>query len=694
MAGQWIIEDEPTPGKWVVDDEPAAKTAGKSINRGLSDIPRQIGLTARYAMEGPAQAAQIFTEPVAGLMRAGGIKTKSLSEMATGLANMIGLPSPEGANERVIGDAARLVAGAGGLGAAAGAGSALPGMTGKVMTSLAANPMQQISSAAGAGLAGGASREAGGSGLLQAAASLVGGVGGGLAPGLAAGVLNAGKRLVTPASTPQQLDMQISAVLGKAGTDYSKLPGQVQNSLRTELRDSLQAGRELDPEAVRRLADFRMVSGATPTRGMVSQDPVQITREMNLAKMGANSADNQLQGMARIQNQNNRALIGNINESGAQRGDLFQAGEGSISAIVGRDAERGAKVSGMYNAARDMPGGNVPLDRTPFVNGIYDSLARENKMAFLPESVSNMIDTISKGFVRANGQDFAVPFDAKALDNLMTTISTAQRGTQDGNVKAALTIARKAIDAAQVSPIKAQFGGNQVVTEGGANFLKNADAEAPAFMGALNQARAAAAERFNWRESSRPVEAALDGAQPDNFVKRFVIGGSLADARAVAENAPSAGVKDAIVSHLKDKALNGNSDEIGKFSQAAFNKELFNIGDKKLGVFFSPEELQQLKALGRVSSYMTNQPVGSAVNNSNSGALVLGRGADLLSGLAGRLPFGGAALADPLRNLNISLTQRQAQNITPGLLAQQPRQPLLDSFLLPGMAVGGGLLAP
>lgn len=674
--------------------EPTAVTAGKSINRGLSDIPRQIGLTARYALEGPAQAAQIFTEPVAGLMRAGGIKTKSLGEMATGFADMIGLPSPQGANERVIGDATRLLSGAGGMGAAAGAGSALSGATGKVMTALAANPMQQLGSAVGAGLAGGASREAGGNGWMQAAASLAGGVGGGLAPGMASGVMNAGKRIFAPAVTPQQLDVQISTVLGKAGTDYSQLPSQVQNSLRNELSDALKAGKELNPEAVRRLADFRMVPGATPTRGMVSQDPVQITREMNLAKTGANSADAQLQGMARIQNQNNQALIGNINQLGAQRGDLFRAGEGSIGAIVGRDTERGKAVTGMYNAAKEMPGGNIPLDRTPFVNGIYDSLARENKLAFLPENVSSMINTISKGSVRANGQNFDVPFDAKALDNLMTTIATEQRGTQNGNVKAALSIARKAIDAAQVAPIKMQFGGNQAVTSGGANFLKSADAEAPAYMDALNQARKAAADRFNWRESSRPVDAALNGAQPDNFVKKFVIGGSLADARAVADNAPASGVKDAIVAHLKEKALNGNSDEIGKFSQSAYNKELFNIGDRKLSVFFSPEELAQLKAQGRVSSYMTNQPAGSAVGNSNTGSLILGRGADLLSNFAGRLPFGGAALADPLKNLNISLTQRQAQNIMPGLLATQPRQPMLDSLMLPGMAAGGGLLSP
>ena len=97
-----------------VDHDPF-KAAGKSLNRGLSDIPRQLGLTARYALEGPAQAAQVFTEPVAGLMRWAGIPTRPLGEIASGAADAIGLPKPETSQERVVGDATRLLAGTGGM---------------------------------------------------------------------------------------------------------------------------------------------------------------------------------------------------------------------------------------------------------------------------------------------------------------------------------------------------------------------------------------------------------------------------------------------------------------------------------------------------------------------------------------------------------------------------------------------------
>lgn len=676
-----------------------AIAAGQALNAGIGGIPRQLGLTARYGIEGLANTAQVATEPLRYFTdmllpdRSSAPKSTPLGVQATKLADAIGLPSPQTPMERVVGDATRLVAGSGGMAGGAALASQLPGTTGAVMGGLASNPVSQLTSAAGAGLAGGASREAGGNGWLQAGASLLGGVTGGLAPSVATAAANGVKSLLTPKLSPQEMDVQLTAILGKSGQDYSQLAPNVRASLRNELADALKTGQNLDPAAVARLADFKTV-GATPTRGMISLDPVQITREQNLAKIAANSGDSQLHGLPQLQNQNNEALIGALNKSGAAAGDPFQAGQNAISAITAKDAALKSSVSDLYNTARNMPGGEIPLNRAAVVNGIYDALNKENKLAYLPPDISKTLNSISLGETTINGQKFTVPFDAKALDNLMTDIATAQRGTQDGNVKAALMLARKAIDNVNIAPVKASFGGNQLVTQAGADFLKNQDAQAPAFLDALNQARAAHAARMGWQDSSAPVNAALNGAQPDNFVKRFVLNGSLADVKAVAEAAPNSGMKEAILSHLKDRALNSASDEVGKFSQSAFNKALGQIGDRKLSVFFSPEELNQLKAVGRASSYMQAQPVGSAVNNSNSGALVLGRGADFLGAMASKIPMGKQIIADPLRNINISLTQKAAQNVVPGLLFPLEKPPVINSMLLPGAAVAGGLLSP
>ena len=723
MAGYVLMDDGPEPqrkGYILLDDDAPAKkespSFGKQLNAAISDIPRQIGLTGRYALEGPAQALQMFTEPVAGLMRGVGIPTKPLSQIATEAADGMGLPKPQSTQERVVGDAARLVAGAGGMLGASQQVAKLPGLVGQAGAALAANPTAQLTSSGGAGLLGGASREAGGNEWQQAGAALAGGVAGGLVPGVANSAanmgkraINAGKQFLNAGMTPAQMDVQIEQVLSRGGVDYSKVPERVRQSLRKELGDSLQLGRELDPTATARLAEFRQL-GVTPTRGMITQDPVQITREMNLAKSGANSADGGLQGLARVQNENNSRLIGLLNESGAAKGDAFAAGQQAIRAITSKDSMLQKGVSGMYDAARAMPGGDTPLNRSAVVNGIYDSLAKQNKLAYLPDNIASMLNTISEGQVTRNGQTFNVPFNANVLDNLMTDIATAQRSTADGNVKAALKIAREALDNTPIQPVKAQFGGNQLVTEQGAAYLRNQDAAAGKYMDALREAKGAARSRFAWQESSRPVDAALSGAQPDSFVKKFVLNGTVDDAKSLAKelgsvappgtladprnpvNARGPGIdsiKEAIMAHLKDQSIGGQADEVGKFSAAAYTRALNKIGDRKLSVFFSPEELAQMKSVGRVSSLMMSQPVGSAVNNSNSGALLLGRGLDAL----GKIPFIGPNVVPAIQNIRVGVQQRAAQNILPGLLVEQPKESLSRGLLAPAAVYGAGLLS-
>lgn len=701
---RYVYADEEPQGRYVfVDDTPTVVKAGNALN----DIPRQVGLTARYGLEGLGQALQVGTEPIRYLMDkvtpereqtlsglvTGEKKPKSLplSMVASNVADWIGLPKPQNATERVVGDATRLVAGGGGVMGLSGALSrSASGVTQNVLQSLASNPMQQTSAAVGAGLAGGSSREAGGGDLQQAGSALLGGVAGGLVPGL----VNAGTSAVRGVvgkmtQTPAQIDQRLNVVFERAGMDYSQVPERVRQSLRTEAASAIAAGRDLNPQALGRLADFKALN-VTPTKGMVTLDPVQITREQNLAKIGANSADGQLQGLARTQNENNQRFIQVLNEGGANRGDAMSAGQRAINSIQAQDDALKSAVSERYTAARAMPGADIPLNRSAVVNSVFDALAKENKMAYLPESISNTLNTVSQGVIERNGQRFEVPFTANVLDNLLTDIATAQRGTQDGNVKAALKIARDAITATPIQPVKNTFGGNQLVTDAGAQFLRAKDAQAGQYMDALNEARKAAAQRFGWQESSRPVEAALGGAQPDDFVKRFVIGGKLSDVQALKNTVDIAPLKDAVVGYLKDRALSGAADEVGKFSQSAFNKAIRDIGKEKMATLFSQEELDQLQRLGRVASYAQAQPIGSAVNNSNSGALMLGRGLDVLN----QIPILGPNIAPAIKNIEVGIQQRAAQNVGKGLLAPQQQISPRAGLLAPVTAYSGGLLAP
>lgn len=682
MAGQWLIEDA-APGKWVIDETkaPAAVKSGNVLN----DIGRQLGLTARYGMEGLANTAQILTEPIRYAIDriTGNVgKTKPLGALATDAADFISLPSPQGANERVVGDATRLLAGTGGTLGAGMLATKAPGIIGSMGDMLSQAPISQLASATGSGLASGASREAGGNTGQQVLSAVVGGLGG-------AGAASAGNAMLTKASqlknalmSPAQFDGKISGILQRAGVDYSQFPEKVKQSMRSELADALKANQELDPASVARLLDFK-ANNLTPTRGMVSLDPVQITREQNLAKIAANSSDGQLHGLPRIQNQNNSQLITNLNESGASSGNMNAAGNAVTSSILGRQASLRIAEQAAWDAAKTSPGYTKPISSSAISN-INSAIGDEGLMPFMNPTISKYMEAFQTGH----------PFTPQAYRNLQSML--AREASKGGNEGAAASLAQRILVKSDLSPAGFESSGNALVTPQTASAMQNLDNAASDSIAAVNAARGATKRAYGYEESSPLVRSVLSDSatsDPQRIAQRFVIGGTAKEAEDLVNQVGPQGkeiIKNALVNHLKNKALNGAADEIGKFSQSTFNRELKALSDSgKLELFFSKPEIEQLQSMGRAASYMQVQPVGSAVGNSNTGAVMLGKGLDWVNSVAKKIPGGQTFVADPLRNIEISLNQRQAQNILPGLLATQPKKPMIGSFLSPSIAIGG-----
>jgi hypothetical protein len=108
----------------------------------------------------------------------------------------------------------------------------------------------------------------------------------------------------------------------------------------------------------------------------------------------------------------------------------------------------------------------------------------------------------------------------------------------------------------------------------------------------------------------------------------------------------------------------------------------------KLKLFFKPERLRKLKALGRVASYETVQPKGSAVNNSNTAAGfagILDRIAN--SSLVGKIPFGDAAVRTAARNWSASIGVDKAMNpnAAVALPPEKPESAILEKLIGPGL---------
>lgn len=699
--GRYVIEDdEPAPTtaskRYVIEDAPEPGF-GEKVNTGLDSLPRQLGLTARHGIEGLAQVADIPGAPLAYLMNKALPAKQTLSGLVTGeqplprfqkpsaavsgALDRMGLPTPNTPTERVVGDASRILAGGGGMvkGTQA-AGKVLP-----ALLPLAARPGLQASSAVGSGLAVGYTRETGGDPTSQLVAALLGGV---AAPGAVAG-LNAGGNYVRNTINairdvkPPQVNIQITNAIQQAGYNPASVPKRVMNMLETDAADAMRQG-ELSPDALRRLVDYRLI-GATPARGNLTLNPVDLTKQHNLSKIGANSSSPKLQGLAMRQNDNTGTLLRNLNEMGANTADDAYAGGQKVMGALERTAGRkqGA-INDAYEAARAKTGIDAEIDPSAFTQRAGD-LLRENLLeGALPADIRRILNDAAAG---------KIPLTVRTAEQIKTAMGNLQRSSADGGTRRAIGLVRQALDDAPLLPGRQANPGNLPAVPGTVppSMMQQGDDAISAF----NQARGL---NRNWRglvEKTPALQAIEDGVQPDKFVQQYIIQGAgkanvmdVARLKNAVKDSPEAlqAIRGQILAHLKAKATSGKSDEAMTFSQSGYNNAFAGIGERKLRMFFDRAEIDKMKAVGRVAMYEQIQPSGSAVNNSNTAAMAIGR---LFDGILQKIPFGEAALSGPAKNITTSYQAGGVSNIPKALNLPQKAVPgqriPLPLLLTPGL---------
>ena len=586
--------------------------------------------------------------------------------------------------ENVVGDTARLMAGAGGL--AGTTGALARGATGAIqagLQGLAANPSQQIVSAAGAGAAGGAAREAGAPAPVQLAAGLAGGL---LAPAVVsrgqAVADNIGNRIA--AMRPSQVLDRVKSSLAQSGIAWETVPPRVQQQLMAEATAALRTG-DLNPQALARLADFQQVQGSTPTRGMLTQDPHIVTREQNLAKMQAQLGGT---GLPDIQNQNNAALVRALNEFNPNS-DPAAVGASATGALRSRLNTQRANINALYSQARDSAGRSFPLDGRTFADKAIKALDDNLVGGALPADVRNHINRISAG---------EVPFTVDYAEQLKTRIAKLQRGTSDGSARYALGLVRQALEDTPILGLGDQTAaaGARAVNPGNLPAIPGQPNLGEQAVEAFTRARGANRSMMRQIENTPALQALEAGnLAPEKFVQQFIVGPSASYAdvrrlgRLLAGNQQAReSVRSGIVQHLKDRALSGKPDDIGaaRFSADQYARALKSLGDSKLSAFFDSAEIRQLHAISRVSRLMVNQPVGSAVNNSNTAAAAIGRILDMM-GSAGR-GFKLLNIGDQIKAIEAALGQRKALGVRGALI--QPRAPR-QGAAIPAAVYGSAL---
>lgn len=635
----------------------------------LQNVGRQAGLLARSLIKGPLDVADFVTTPVReslNLIPGVNIPTGALQQS---IPEALGLPTPEGKAENVLTKGAEMAGGAGAfMKGAQVVGKALPAAAVKtkdVLSMMAANPFLQMTSAAAGGGAGEYVKQEGGSPTEQLMASLGAGLGTGLAVGVGQKVATAGKSLLDSfRGGPQlnaQVDVTIQNALKQSGINASEVPASVMTQLRADVQKALKSG-TVSPDAARRLADYRLV-GATPTSANLTLDPAAVSQQRNLAKIGINSQDPALQKLGQVQNVNNRVLIENLNRMGADTtDDNIAAAQKIITAIEGKNTTAKSAIDDLYKLARGTEGRSAMLDPSAFTNRASNLLDEALLGGKLPADVRNKLNDVATG---------KMPLTVDVAEQLKTAVASLQRASIDGAEKKALGMVRQALEE---TPLL-QGQGQKAID-------------------AFNRARAANRAWMGVVDKTPALQAVRDGVQPDKFVQTYIVGtGKDANIDAVTrlgelvKGNPEASIaiRDNLAQYLKSKAISGAADEVGNFSQSNYNKALQAIGDRKLSLFFKPEEINQLKAIGRVASYEQFQPKGSAVNNSNTAGAAISTILDKLgsSPILRKIPLLAEIAGNPVKSVATNIQAGKAMDVKNALALPRASEKQVPTWMIP-----------
>ena len=405
--------------------------------------------------------------------------------------------------------------------------------------------------------------------------------------------------------SPVDIGNEIRASLQKDGIDPSQIPEGVMFELTQDVKTALAKGKNLDPAALLRKHDFDKL-GIKPTLGQITRDPTQYSRELNLR--GVNGVGEPITNRLAEQQQGIQGLF-QKGTKGAM--EPYEAGKAMIKDIEGKNFEMEQGVRKAYAAFKESTGKDLEVP----LQGMAQDFANINREFPIPGVVQNRF----KEFGLMGGKQTKL-MTVDDAEQLIKTINNNYNPMNPAE-KRGLDELRKAV-----------IGSIDNAAEASNDTLSAELAKA---------ARATAKDRFSVIADNPAFKAAINKkAAPDDFVKKYVIGGK-ADEIERLTSLVSPETRDQMrvqfMRHLQNKAFGANAAGDSATRQASFNNELQNIGSKKLVAILGKEQAEEIQALGRVMAYIQSRPAGSSVNESGTASAVM----NILSktGMGRALPF-------------------------------------------------------
>lgn len=495
-----------------------------------------------------------------------------------------------------------------------------------------------------------------------------GAAGGALGSLIGKGATQVARKINAKNITTHQVDEVINRAFKQSddamlqGLKVESLSNTAKENIRKEVKSLLGKGKQPDLKTLERLAVFSDLKSKgvdlRPTGKQATGNPQLWTKETELSKLDGGESLNK-----RYINQGDE-LTNALNDfqgatGGTSTGKL-QTGESIISSLNKQDEARKQVISTLYKLAKDHTGNDLQLNA--------EAIARNAKQMIddnfaLPDRAIPALMSRLKPFLPNPKDSSYVPkqFTLKDKELLVKQINAALPKLDQQN-KVAFGLVRDSLE---------QETDDALIRVGG-----TLQGEAKT---AWDAARKAASERFGLIKRNPALQQAIDDVAPDKFFQQQVLSANVRDVKALVDEIKSDpqavnNVRQEIIRFIANKTV---SDTTGNVSPKAMNNAIKSIGDEKLAMFFSPEELKHLKNLNAASRYLFSQPRGSNVNNSNSASAF----ANMMGymGLLKRIPLVGPKVEQlansGVRGVNAQIKISQGTNALPRTAKNTPLTP-------------------
>lgn len=466
-----------------------------------------------------------------------------------------------------------------------------------------------------------------------------GAIGGAIAHPIGKGIAKLNTKLSSNASSRASarlgatIDDQIEIALTSRNIRMGDLSDDILRGLRKDVGAALKSGKAVNKEAVARKVVFDRL-GITPTKAQLTGDPKLWNKQAELAKI--HGAGDPLRDKLIQDNEKLSTLMDDfVTKTDGQAIDQYGAMSKAVDALDNHNATMKQQVGQMYDSAKSAQGNDVLLDGTGFANDAITRLDADYAMSSLPQNVHKLIKDISK-----NPDKFTLGKSEEFIKILNREHKASLQNGQPTSTTHAIGVVRDALTKRQEQAMQG------LLTQG------NNDAAQM-----YNLARTAHKMRAEQIEANPLLKAVAKGEQPDKLFNQHILGGNVAelentvkllrsvDAQAVND------IRGQVAKYIYDKTFSSLN---GQASPKNMATALQQIGDRRLNILFSPEEVAKLKDIGSAMHYLITQPIQSNINNSNTASAALNM-------LGGILNKPGVRLAlSPLKDVQDSVKVNRA----------------------------------